>query len=99
MERRAVGKAAVGAVEELANQRRVAGVFEFRMSRWRGWQPPFQKDISRLSPSATWQGGVGPSSSHNDDGARLNHVRAANADSSGGECAGVRGRDPRAGAR
>jgi NAD(P)-dependent dehydrogenase (short-subunit alcohol dehydrogenase family) len=36
MERRAVGKAADGAVEELANQRRVAHAFEFRMARWRG---------------------------------------------------------------
>ena len=35
MERRAVGTAADGAVEELANQRRVAHAFEFQMSRVR----------------------------------------------------------------
>jgi hypothetical protein len=34
MERRAVGTAADGAVEELANQRRVVHAFEFQMSRW-----------------------------------------------------------------
>src|SRR3977135_2916752 len=36
MERRAVGTAADGAVEELANQRRVVHAFEFQMSRWLG---------------------------------------------------------------
>jgi len=92
MERRAVGTAADGAIEELANQRRVVHAFRFQMSRWLGNR--LSKRYFPLSPSAMWQEGVGPSSSHNDDGARLNHVRAANADSSGGKRAGVRGRDP-----
>src|ERR1700737_2727920 len=39
-----------------------------------------------------------PSSSHNNEGTRTGHVRAAHADSSGGECAGVRGNRPCAGA-
>ena len=40
----------------------------------------------------------GPSSSHNDARIRLDHVRTAILDSSGGECAGVRARDSCAGA-
>ena len=40
----------------------------------------------------------GPSSSHNNEGTRFGHVRAANSDIPGGECAGVRDRDPGAGA-
>src|SRR5882724_7936358 len=60
-------------------------------------QLPSQTGISRLSIGYVTRD-VGPSSSHNDEGTRFGHVRAANADSSGGECAGVRDRDPGAGA-
>src|SRR6266852_1149690 len=72
----------------------------------RGGNPdvPLQRTLTCLPktrfpgyPSATGQRAIGPSSSHNDEGATLDHVRGANADNSGGECAGVRGRDFRAG--
>ena len=60
-------------------------------------QLPSQKGVSRLSISFVTRM-PGPSSSHNNKGTRFGHVRAANSDIPDGECAGVWGRDPRAGA-
>jgi hypothetical protein len=90
-----VGKAAHGAAENLTPKHAAAFPGDVG-SLPRNCLP--KKAFPRY-PSAPRRRHAGPSSSHNDEGTRFGHVRAANADHSGGECAGVRGRDPCTGAK
>src|ERR1700686_2953171 len=97
MDRGAVGEAAGGTVERLRMNRikHRIGIRDVPFLNSRNYLP---KEIVPGYPSAARRCHVGPSSSHNHEGTRLGHVRAANADNFGGERAGVRGSSPCAGA-